>query len=84
MKSPRVETQSDPPIDDSRDIACSDEVYGELVVAGCDASPVLEAAKHAFDNVSAFIGLGIERLHSFAGRVIGNDRTGSSPNEEEP
>ena len=79
-----METQSDPPIDDYSDIACCGEVYGELVVARCDTAPVLETTKHAFDDVSAFVGLGIERLDSFAGRVIGNDRTGSSLNEEEP
>ena len=33
----------------------SEEVGGELVVAGCEASAVLEAAEHALDGVAALV-----------------------------
>jgi uncharacterized protein YjbI with pentapeptide repeats len=32
-----------------------EEVVGELVVAGCDAAPVLQSAEHALDRVAATI-----------------------------
>src|SRR5690606_9672705 len=54
------------------------KVSGQLVIAGCDAPPVLEASKHALDKVAAFIGIAIERLEVLAGRVVWNDRRGSA------
>ncbi len=32
------------------------------VVSGCDASPVFKPAEHAFDDVSSFVGFGVERI----------------------
>src|SRR3974377_1439995 len=37
-------------------------VWSEAVVSGCDASPILELAEQAFDDVSALIGGAIERV----------------------
>jgi hypothetical protein len=46
----------------------------ELVVAGGDASPILEAAEHAFDKIALAIGNLIEGMMSFAGRIVRDDR----------
>jgi hypothetical protein len=47
------------------DYSCESEagevVSSEAVVSGCDASPILQLAEHAFDDVSALIGGAIER-----------------------
>ena len=32
------------------------------VISGCDASPVLELAEHAFDEISAFVGPAVQRI----------------------
>ena len=45
----RVETRSNPESDDGHQGDGGQEVRGELVVAGCDASKVLEAAEGSFD-----------------------------------
>jgi hypothetical protein len=49
----------------------------ELVIAGCDASPILEAAEHAFDEIAAAVGDRIEGMKSFTGWIVRND--GDSP-----
>jgi hypothetical protein len=36
---------------------CRKVQFGASVVAGCDASPVLDFAKHALDTVAAFVAL---------------------------
>ena len=56
---PRVETYSGPPKDDGCDFDGGEEVSGELVVAGGDASEVLEGAEGAFDPVALAIGLAV-------------------------
>jgi hypothetical protein len=43
-----------------------EEVSGKTVVAGCNASPVLHAAEHAFDDVAAPIGGAVERIRPSA------------------
>jgi hypothetical protein len=35
--------------------------------------PVIELAEHTFDGISHPIGLGVERVWMFAGRIVGND-----------
>lgn len=82
MRRPRVETQSGPPYDDGGDIACRCKVDHELIVACCDAPPVLHAAKGALDDISAFVGDWVERLFAFSGRIIGNNRLGATCSEE--
>ena len=32
------------------------------VISSCDASPVLELAEHAFDEISAFVGPAVQRI----------------------
>ena len=57
---PRVTTQSAPEGDGSDEGDGGEEVVGASVVSSCDTSPVLEAAKHALDEVAAFVGEAVE------------------------
>jgi hypothetical protein len=79
---PRVETQSCPPCADRGDVAGCFKVDCDLVISGGDASPVLEAAEGSFDDVSAFIGLGIEGLDMLSGWIVGDHRLGAARDEE--
>jgi hypothetical protein len=45
----------------------------ELVVACGDASPILEAAEHALDEIALAIGGLVERMMSLAGRIVRDD-----------
>ena len=76
-QNPRLQTQSGPPDEYSCEHYCRGEVSCELVIASCDASPILEAAEHAFDKIAATIGDLIEGMKSFASWVVRND--GDSP-----
>ena len=78
----RLQTQSDPPEDDRGKHDGGGEVCCELVVAGGDASPVLEAAEHALDEIALAIGDRIEGMMAFAGRVVRNDRDGPTLEEK--
>ena len=40
----------------------SEVVYGEAIVAGCNAPPVLKPAKESFDQVAAAVGFPVERI----------------------
>jgi hypothetical protein len=51
-----------PPDDDGREHDGGGEVGCELVVAGDDASPILEAAEHALDEIALAIGGLVERM----------------------
>jgi hypothetical protein len=74
----RLQTRSYPPgYDGGENYGCG-EVVGELVVAGGDATPVLQSAEHPFDQGAQLVGLWIERMKMLAGRVIGNDRAGTA------
>src|SRR5579872_103798 len=66
----RVRTQLGPPDDDSRDHDGCGEVSREFVVARGDASPVLEPAVGALDEIAQLVGLGIERVEVFSRRVV--------------
>ena len=74
IRSTRLWTQSGPRGDDGRDDDGGGEVGCELVIAGGDASPILEAAEHALDEVALAIGGLVERMMSLAGRVVRDDR----------
>jgi hypothetical protein len=50
------------------------EVGCELVIVGGDASPILEAAEHALDEIALAIGGLGERMMSLAGRIVRDDR----------
>lgn len=52
----------------------SKEVASELVVSGCDAAEVLEAAEAALDDVSAFVGAFAERMDDDPVGFVGDDR----------
>jgi hypothetical protein len=57
-----LQTQSGPPVDDGCKRDGGGKDGGELVVAGGDASPILEATEHVFDEVAlATYGL-VERI----------------------
>ncbi|MEM6744690.1 MAG: hypothetical protein AAF676_13280 [Pseudomonadota bacterium] len=49
-------------------------VDGELVPAGCNAPPVLEAKEGALDDVAGAMGAAVERVFRFARGIVGNDR----------
>jgi hypothetical protein len=53
-------TQLGPGDDDSGESEAGEIVSSESVVSSCDASPILQLAEHAFDDVSALIGGAIE------------------------
>jgi hypothetical protein len=61
------------------DYSCESEageiVSSEAVVSGCDASPILQPAKHAFDDVSALIGGTIKRVRDSPRGRRGNGRS---------
>jgi len=50
-------------------------VSSEAVVSGRDASPILQLAEHAFDDISALIGGAIERVWRAPGGRGGNGRS---------
>jgi hypothetical protein len=68
-----VPTQSCCPEADGCDEGEGGEVVaGQLVVSGCDASPILEAAEHALDEVAPAIGRFVEWVGPLA-RGCGRD-----------
>lgn len=73
---PRVETHSGPPQDDGCDFDGGEEVSGELVVAGCDASEILEGAEGPFDPVALTIGVAVVGDRPLAGGGGGDDGLG--------
>lgn len=61
-----------------------EEVSSELVVARGNASPVLEPARHALDEVAPLVCGMVEWMEVLSGGVIGNDLDGSAVDEELP
>ena len=57
------------------------EIPGELVVSGCDAAEVLEPAKAALDDISAFIGAFVEAMDDDTVGFIGDDGLGAATND---
>ena len=57
---PRVTTHSAVEGDGGDEGGSGEVVVGASVVSGGDASPVLDAAEHAFDTVTTFVGEPIE------------------------
>jgi hypothetical protein len=70
----RLRTQSGPPDDEGGEHDGGGEVGCKLVVAGGDASPILEAAEPALDEVALAIGGLVERMMSLGGRIVRDDR----------
>ena len=54
----------------------------KLVVAGCDTTPVLEAAEHALDEVALAIGQVVEGVEGLAGWIVRDDGDSPAPDEE--
>ena len=57
------------------------EIPGELVVSGGDATEVLEPAEAAFDVISAFVGAFVEAMDDDTVRFIGDDGLGAATND---
>ena len=56
----------------------SQEIPGELVVSGGDAAEVLEPAKAALDDISAFVSALVEAMDDNAVGFVGDDRLGAA------
>jgi len=56
----------------------SQEIPGELIVSGGDAAEVLEPAKAAFDDVSAFVGAFVEAVDDDVVGFVRNDGLGAA------
>jgi hypothetical protein len=59
----------------------SQEIPGELVVSGGDAAEILEPAKAALDDISAFVGAFIEAMDDDAVGFVGDDGLGAATND---
>ena len=59
----------------------SQEIPGELVVSGSDAAEVLEPAKAALDDISAFVGAFIEAMDDNAVGFVGDYGLGAATND---
>ena len=57
------------------------EIPGELVVSGGEAPEVLEPAKAALDDISAFVGAFVEAMDDDTVGLIRNDGLGAAPND---
>ena len=68
-------TQLGPGDDDSGESEAGEIVSSESVVSSCDASPILQLAEHAFDDVSALIGGAIEGVWGAPRGGGGNGRS---------
>jgi hypothetical protein len=71
-----------PPDDDGGDEDCAGEDGGEFVVSCRHASPVLEPAEHALDEIALLVGLRVEGLDALSGRVVGDDRRRATFDQE--
>ena len=69
----RLQTQSGPPDDNGCEHDGGSEGGCELVIAGCDASPIFEAAEHAFDEIALAIGNLVEGMMFFPSWVVRDD-----------
>lgn len=54
----------------------------KLVVAGGDTPPVFELTEHSLDGVAFAVGLSIEGMGAFSGRIVGDDGSGAQFDEE--
>jgi hypothetical protein len=58
----RLGTHSDPCDRYGCESEAREMVLRMAVISGCDASPVFKLAEHAFDEVSAFVGVAVQRI----------------------
>ena len=58
----------------------SQEIPGELIISGSDAPEVLEPAKAALDDISAFVGAFVEAMDDNTVRFIGDYGLGAATN----
>ncbi|MEY9585638.1 hypothetical protein ABIA25_004946 [Sinorhizobium fredii] len=78
---PNVRTQLDSPNDCCGELDSRHEVSRELVIACCDAPPILEPAEHAFHQVSPFVDASVEGWMRVRVGLFGI--TGTVPRAEE-
>ena len=56
----------------------SQEISGELIISGGDAAEVLEPAKAALDDISAFVSAFVEAMDDDAVGFVGDDGLGAA------
>lgn len=66
LHRPRVETHSHPVAYERSEAQSGHEVVGVLVVSSCDAPEILEAAKHALNDIASAITPSREGMRLFA------------------
>ena len=59
----------------------SQEIPGELIISGSDAPEVLEPAKAALDDISAFVGAFVEAMDDDPVGFTGDDRLSAATND---
>jgi hypothetical protein len=73
-----------PPYDSGNKADGGEEVSGEPIVSGCDASEVLEAAECVLNTMALLVGCPVEAEGLFAVRLVGNDGFGAALAEPLP
>jgi hypothetical protein len=63
---------------------CSQEIPGELIVSGSDATEVLEPAEAPFDDISAFVGAFVEGMDDDTVGFVGRHGLGTATTAFEP
>jgi hypothetical protein len=64
-----------------REMNSSQDIPGELIRSGSDAPEVLEPAKAALDDISAFVGAFVEAMDDDTVGFIGDDRLSAATND---
>jgi hypothetical protein len=67
--------------DEQRRGNSGEEIPGELVVSGGDATEVLEPAKAPLDHISAFVGGFVEAMDDDTVGFVRDDRLGAATND---
>ncbi len=71
----------EPICDESGEMNSSQDIPGELIISGSDAPEVLEPAKAALDDISAFVGAFVEAMDDDTVGFIGDDRLSAATND---
>jgi hypothetical protein len=82
ITSLRLQTESGPPDEGCSESDGRSEAGCKLVIAGRDAAPILEVAKHSLDEVALFVGILVEGMAALAGRVVGDDQGRTTVDQE--
>ena len=77
MRVPRAQTRSEPEGDGGGECHAGQEVGGELVIARCYATEVLETAERVLDQVAAAVAAPVMADGALAVAAARNDRCGT-------